>query len=882
MSDKELVAGEDYYKDSYDTFGFEEPTWSPNNVKLLLRSLIEGKILQEMDNAALLSFLYRNKLLNLSNRHKDFFKKLIPASKTKGGFEAISKYAYSDSENPPSLEHYQQVLNTNSESEEEQVKTLTDDEISEERFDPLKNRKLESIEDVIRQTESVNALLDQINKTGSISVDKEAMEFYLNYAVNKYWRKIFENEEETIAFLKKLKPTGNKFRDVALNTFLRQYDQSQKLKIPPISRTHIKLSPMQRYVALMVKNKKYFGNFSGTGAGKTLAAIISSRVIDSKMTLVICPNDVVDYWESELKIIYPDSIVKTKNDAFDAKYNSDKHQYLILNWDKLNQKTLVNHLIKLGKQHIDFVILDEIHFTKNEDSSRRENLAGLLTNAKRKNPDLKLLGMTATPIVNKLQEGKSLLELITGIQFEDLKTQPYVGNAVALYEKFTNLSIRQLPSYEKASYEFAEVEAPLPNGEVIAQLKGKPLAIEQLLTEARIPEILKRIKGPTIIYTEYVGSALTGKDDIVDILGNAMETAKLSYGFYTGENHEGLEKFKNGEIQVLIASRPIAVGVDGLQKVCNNLIFNTLPWTNAQYRQIIGRLVRQGQTKTKVHIHHIKASFPGVLYDEFKKLARINWKRALSDCAVDGHLPEGVLVTPEQATKEAVKWLERLEKGEISVVSRRLLEVELTPVEIETRLRKYGQFSKLNQKMNTENSSTTHARFTKDPEEFLEYHRQYAEQRKTWDIIPYEYWIKRLRSLSENNIIGDFGCGEAKIGQDPKLSGRVKSFDHVSVGDFTKVTPCDVSDVSEYVKSGSLNVVVFSLSLMAKNWRDYLKEAHRCLAEYGLIFISETTNQVEERLSDLREELDKIGFKIQKDDQKSLFTFIEAIKLGEK
>ena len=36
--------------------------------------------------------------------------------------------------------------------------------------------------------------------------------------------------------------------------------------------------------------------------------------------------------------------------------------------------------------------------------------------------------------------------------------------------------------------------------------------------------------------------------------------------------------------------------------------------------------------------------------------------------AVDGVLPERGLVTPEQAHKEAVRWLERLDRGEISTV----------------------------------------------------------------------------------------------------------------------------------------------------------------------------------------------------------------------
>ena len=69
----------------------------------------------------------------------------------------------------------------------------------------------------------------------------------------------------------------------------------------------------------------------------------------------------------------------------------------------------------------------------------------------------------------------------------------------------------------------------------------------------------------------------------------------------------------------------------------------------------------------------------------------------------------------QQAAQEAVKWPERLEQGEISNVVRRDLEVELTPVQIEQRIRKYGDFTRLNNQINNENSETTHKRMLKDP-----------------------------------------------------------------------------------------------------------------------------------------------------------------------
>src|SRR5204862_1699565 len=68
---------------------------------------------------------------------------------------------------------------------------------------------------------------------------------------------------------------------------------------------------MQLYVAYKVKTNQYFGNLSGTGAGKTLSAVLASRVIDSKMTLIVCPNDVVGQWEKSILEIFLDSKIIT-------------------------------------------------------------------------------------------------------------------------------------------------------------------------------------------------------------------------------------------------------------------------------------------------------------------------------------------------------------------------------------------------------------------------------------------------------------------------------------------------------------------------------------------------------------------------------------------
>ena len=124
-----------------------------------------------------------------------------------------------------------------------------------------------------------------------------------------------------------------------------------------------------------------------------------------------------------------------------------------------------------------------------------------------------------------------------------------------------------------------------------------------------------------------------------------------------------------------------------------------------------------------------------------------------------------------------------------------------------------------------------------------EYHRQYREARKTWSIIPYEVIIKRIKELSPRLQVGDFGCGEAKI-VEAIGENRVYNFDHVAIND--KVTACDMKSVP--LPDEALDIAVFSLSLMGKNWADYITEAKRCLATNGYLLIAETTKSMKGRL----------------------------------
>ena len=160
----------------------------------------------------------------------------------------------------------------------------------------------------------------------------------------------------------------------------------------------------------------------------------------------------------------------------------------------------------------------------------------------------------------------------------------------------------------------------------------------------------------------------------------------------------------------------------------------------------------------------------------------------------------------------------------------------------------------------------------KDPQEWIQYHRQLNENRKLWSVDPLDVIISRLKKMSPRFRIGDFGCGTAKIMEEIGVE-RVISFDHIAIND--KVIACDIKSVSEHVEDNSLDVIIFSLSLMGKNWQEYIIEAKRCLSTRGSIFIAVTTHELDEgrRLHSLPNVLKDNGFVIDTTEERGDFTF---------
>jgi hypothetical protein len=206
--------------------GYEVSAWSLKRVKELLRELIKSKIIYEWDEAVLYSFLLRKGVLNIiGNRHELFFKNLVVAIRSKQGRKAIEDYSNSESEIPPDLSGFRSVDALEHPDEEVQP---------------------------------------------AMSMDEEAMQFYLDYSNDELWKAAFRDKTKAILAIKAEGKNGNKYHDTVVETFLSEYNGTQEVKIPEGYSFPSDPTLMQLYVAYKVKTLPYFANFSGTGAGKTL------------------------------------------------------------------------------------------------------------------------------------------------------------------------------------------------------------------------------------------------------------------------------------------------------------------------------------------------------------------------------------------------------------------------------------------------------------------------------------------------------------------------------------------------------------------------------------------------------------------------------------
>ncbi len=416
--------------------------------------------------------------------------------------------------------------------------------------------------------------------------------------------------------------------------------------------------PMQKFVAWRITQDRTFCNWSGTGAGKTGSAGLASFAIDSNLTVVIAPNSMAgaDGWVRALADEFKSVTVYSDP----AELKRGKGVFLVLNYEKFQGRGARRLIDKILVLKPDLFILDEAHLVKVRGKSARSRrsiaIEGMLLKS-----GAKVLGMTATPVINELSEAISLLQIVKG-EKQNLRVRNTVNSAMDTFQQLRQNGARFVPNYKQDEV-ISEVQVrrdDLADALYDATERGV-LGIEQALIHPKLEAIRSFITKGTIIYVQYV-------DGIVSQVRAFVENLGLTVGEYVGDKDtkrraEAKRKFIAGETDVLVASSAIKLGVDGLQETCNRMILLSLPWTHSDFLQVIGRIRRTGSKFEKAYIYIPQIVLGDgenqISWDE-SRLDHIEGKRTLADCAVDGVVPTDTEATKDFLVERVKKVLKRL------------------------------------------------------------------------------------------------------------------------------------------------------------------------------------------------------------------------------
>ncbi|KAI9261892.1 methyltransferase-domain-containing protein [Helicostylum pulchrum] len=198
----------------------------------------------------------------------------------------------------------------------------------------------------------------------------------------------------------------------------------------------------------------------------------------------------------------------------------------------------------------------------------------------------------------------------------------------------------------------------------------------------------------------------------------------------------------------------------------------------------------------------------------------------------------------------------------------------LTPLQRKMKEKLSGaRFRWLNEQLYTTPGKHSYELFQEKPELFDQYHEGFRHQVESWPVNPVDVIIDQLKTLPKGTVIADLGCGDAMIAQ-TLTKQTVLSFDLIAKNDL--VTACDITKLP--LEANTVDVAVFSLSLMGTNYLDFLKEAHRVLKVGGELKIAEVVS----RFSDLDSFitlLEGIGFDfMDKEDDNKMFVMLYFTK----
>jgi SWI/SNF-related matrix-associated actin-dependent regulator 1 of chromatin subfamily A len=409
------------------------------------------------------------------------------------------------------------------------------------------------------------------------------------------------------------------------------------------------------------------------GLGKTVQAIAYAQLHNLK-ALIVCPLSVVVNWQREVKKFTGKPATIWDSKTYDGQLG---HQFHITHYDAVAKN---NHWLR--DQNFDLLVCDEATYLKNRQTIRAKSILGSYKE-RRKFPGIKTkytIFLTGTPVMSRPIEAFSLLNFLDKERFNNFMhfTQRYGGwkgaapmNLQDLHDRTKDLVIRrkkdqvlkELPNKQRNDL-YVELTKD-EKGEYNKLLKemfgkwkmdGRPSIqhmpkLQGFLIEKKLPRLIELIDEfidndrSILIFSCYIKPLHA----LAQHYGN--KAALLTGEMNRTARQTSIDRLIAEEANVgLFSLRAAGMGIDGLQKVIDTVVFTDMGWLPAEHEQAEDRTHRIGQ-KGQVQVYYMMCE--GTIDENMRDT--LKEKQEIADMIVDG-----ALVTPDRSKSMFKEFVKRI------------------------------------------------------------------------------------------------------------------------------------------------------------------------------------------------------------------------------
>jgi SNF2 family DNA or RNA helicase len=433
--------------------------------------------------------------------------------------------------------------------------------------------------------------------------------------------------------------------------------------------------PLRHYqaqaVEIFLKKKKILIG-DDVGLGKTIIAIGAWAAEPKTLPgLVIAQTHLPMQWKERIEEFLPSvrvHIIKSRRP-----YDLPEADIYILSYSKI-----VGWIDILATGYFKSIVFDECQELRRTESQKYEAAQAAVANVEY------VLGLSATPIYNYGIEIWNVMDIIVpgGLGSLDEFSREWThggGDAKGKIENPQALGAYLRENFLLLRRTRADVGRELPKLETIIQAVEYSHAYVQRLN-SKLKELASKVETGSFVEKGQAARELDAKarlmtgvaksrgvaDYVKSLLENgekvlltgwhrevyriwSEELAEFKPVFYTGsetpaQKEEAKHAFIRGDSNLMIISLRSGIGLDGLQKCCNIIVFGELDWSPQVHLQIVGRLERDGQQNSVTAIYLMSEAGTDPLMQDM-----LGIKKMQADAIINPTQPDLALGSADEA-----------------------------------------------------------------------------------------------------------------------------------------------------------------------------------------------------------------------------------------